>query len=121
VELNTQAELMATYLDIERYHSHHRNVKSELLYLRAKMLRAKAEVEVFTLAIENACASNHTESAFSSNVHTIIASPRPTFFQTVLRDQVQTCKERIPAGSINDRTESTRGNNFTFVSASIYQ
>ncbi|KAG2747419.1 hypothetical protein P692DRAFT_201806556 [Suillus brevipes Sb2] len=97
VELNTQAELMATYLDIERYHSHHRNVKSELLYLRAKMLRAKAEVEVFTLAIENA------------------SSPRPTFFQTVLRDQVQTCKERIPAGSINDRTESTRGANIFYI------
>lgn len=117
MELNTQAELMVTYLDIERYHSHHRNVKSELLYLRAKMLRAKAEVEVFALAIENACASNPAGNAFSSNVHTIIASPRPTFFQTVLRDQVQICKERIP---INDRTESTRGNSFPFVSASIY-
>ncbi|KAG0701243.1 hypothetical protein DFH29DRAFT_876057 [Suillus ampliporus] len=54
VELNTQAALMATYLDIERYHSHHHNAKSELLYLWAKMLRAKAEVEVFELAIENA-------------------------------------------------------------------
>ncbi|KAG2128746.1 hypothetical protein DEU56DRAFT_915419 [Suillus clintonianus] len=69
VELSTEAGLMATYLDIERYYSHHRNAKSELLYLRAKMLRAKAEVEVFALAIENA------------------SSPHSTYFQSVLPEQ----------------------------------
>ncbi|KAG2124458.1 hypothetical protein DEU56DRAFT_759708 [Suillus clintonianus] len=101
VELSTEAGLMATYLDIERYYSHHRNAKSELLYLRAKMLRAKAEVEVFALAIENA------------------SSPHSTYFQSVLPEQVHICKERTFAGSINDRTDSTYGNSLAFVSASI--
>ncbi|KAG2114429.1 hypothetical protein DEU56DRAFT_761839 [Suillus clintonianus] len=102
-KLSTEAGLMATYLDIERYYSHHRNAKSELLYLRAKMLRAKAEVEVFALAIENA------------------SSPHSTYFQSVLPEQVHICKERTFAGSINDRTDSTYGNSLAFVSASILE
>lgn len=61
-ESSTQAGLVATYLDIDGYNSHQRNTDSELLYLRAKMHRAKAEVEVYELAIENAFASNSPDS-----------------------------------------------------------
>ncbi|KAG1894624.1 uncharacterized protein F5891DRAFT_984896 [Suillus fuscotomentosus] len=118
-ELGTQAGLMATYLEIERYHSHHRNANLELLYLQAKMLRAKAEVDVFEQAIENACASNYTDSVFSSNTHAIAASSRPTLFQTNLPKQVNIYKECIPAGSISDRTDSTYGNSLVFVTASM--
>ncbi|KAG1879050.1 hypothetical protein F4604DRAFT_1923197 [Suillus subluteus] len=57
-ELSAQAVLMATYLDINGYNSHQCNTNSELLYLHAKMHHAKAEVEVYELAIENAPASN---------------------------------------------------------------
>ncbi|KAG2105835.1 uncharacterized protein F5147DRAFT_654077 [Suillus discolor] len=91
VELVAQAGLMTTYLDIEHYHSHHRDAHSELLYLRAKMLRAKAEVEVFELAIEN----------------------------TILSEQVHTCKERIPTGSINDHTDSTYVSSASLTSAAV--
>ncbi|KAG1804829.1 uncharacterized protein HD556DRAFT_1436997 [Suillus plorans] len=117
VELNTQAGLMVTYLDIERYHSHHCNVDSELLCLRAKMLRAKAEVELFELALENVCVSNYTDNVLSSNFHAVAASSRPTSFQTVLPEQVHIYKEHIPAGSINGRSDSTYGNSLVFVSA----
>jgi hypothetical protein len=53
---------MATYVDMEGYHSHQRNPELELLHLHAKMCRAKAEVEVYELAIENAPASNSSDS-----------------------------------------------------------
>jgi hypothetical protein len=50
------------YLDLEGYNSHQRNTNSELVYLRARMHRAKAEVEVYELAIENALASNFPDN-----------------------------------------------------------
>lgn len=114
---NTQAGLMATYLDIECYHSHHHNADSELLCLWAKMLHAKAEVELFELALKNACASNYTDSVLSSNFHAVAASSRPTLFQTVLPEQVHIYKEHIPAGSINGHSDSTYGNSLVSVSA----
>ncbi|KAG1772259.1 hypothetical protein EV702DRAFT_1048715 [Suillus placidus] len=70
-ELHSQVGLMATYLDMEGYHSHQRNPELELLHLHANMCRAKAEVEVYELAIENAPASNSSDSNTSS-------SPGPT-------------------------------------------
>ncbi|KAG2746624.1 hypothetical protein P692DRAFT_20876026 [Suillus brevipes Sb2] len=66
-ELRSQAGLMATYVDMEGYHSHQRNPELELLHLHAKMCRAKAEVEVYELAIENAPASNSSDSNASSS------------------------------------------------------
>ncbi|KIK32969.1 hypothetical protein CY34DRAFT_110787, partial [Suillus luteus UH-Slu-Lm8-n1] len=71
-ELRSQAGLMATYVDMEGYHSHQRNPELELLHLHVKMCCAKAEVEVYKLAIENAPASNSSDSNTSS-------SPSPTW------------------------------------------
>ncbi|KAG1787246.1 uncharacterized protein HD556DRAFT_1448889 [Suillus plorans] len=62
VELSTQAGLMATYLDVGGYHTHHRNAQSELIFLRAKMCRAQAEAAVYTLALENSPASTYSDS-----------------------------------------------------------
>jgi hypothetical protein len=61
VELTTQARL-ASYLDINGYHTQHHNAQSELIFLRAKLCRAQAEAEVCALAIENAPASNYSGS-----------------------------------------------------------
>jgi hypothetical protein len=52
VELVCQAVLVSRYLDIEKCEL--RDISSELLLLRAKMVRAQAEIKVYTLAIENA-------------------------------------------------------------------
>jgi hypothetical protein len=61
-ELSAQAGLITTYLDIDSYNFHQRNTDSELLYLHARMHHAKAEVEVYELAIENVPASNFPDS-----------------------------------------------------------
>ncbi|KAG2739439.1 hypothetical protein P692DRAFT_20755618, partial [Suillus brevipes Sb2] len=62
LELSAQAGLMAMYLDIDGYNSHQRNADSELLYLRARMHHAKAEVALYELAIENVPASNFPDN-----------------------------------------------------------
>ncbi|KAG2137545.1 hypothetical protein DEU56DRAFT_804393 [Suillus clintonianus] len=64
----SQAGLTTAYLDEERYHIHHRNFQLELPLLRAKMCRARAEVDVYALAIENACAFGHSDSALPSSL-----------------------------------------------------
>ncbi|KIK44334.1 hypothetical protein CY34DRAFT_11105 [Suillus luteus UH-Slu-Lm8-n1] len=68
VELHSQAELVATYLDVEGYHSHQRNPELELHHLHVRMSHAKAEVEVYELAIENAPASCYSDSDSSSSL-----------------------------------------------------
>lgn len=95
-ELSAQAGLMATYLDIDGYNSHQRNTDLELLYLRAKMHRAKAEVEVYELAIENAPASNSPDSASSS------ASSSRLNLPPLLPEGVCRYKEYINAESLDD-------------------
>ncbi|KAG1876581.1 hypothetical protein DFJ58DRAFT_835890 [Suillus subalutaceus] len=63
LELHSQAGLVAMYLDIlEGYHSHQCNPELELHHLHVKMCCAKAEVEVYELAIENVPASNYSDS-----------------------------------------------------------
>ncbi|KAG1886925.1 uncharacterized protein F5891DRAFT_988541 [Suillus fuscotomentosus] len=105
-ELSAQAALMATYLDIDGYNSHQRNTDSELLYLRAKMHRAKAEVEVYELAIENAPASNSPDGGvpvFSShaNAPATSSSLRPNL-PPLLPEDVCRYKEYINAESLGD-------------------
>ncbi|KAG2740819.1 hypothetical protein P692DRAFT_20880610 [Suillus brevipes Sb2] len=62
VDLHSQVELMATYLDVEGYQSHQRNPELELHHLHVKMSCTKAEVAVYELAIENAPASCYSDS-----------------------------------------------------------
>ncbi|KAG2737319.1 hypothetical protein P692DRAFT_20762079 [Suillus brevipes Sb2] len=92
-ESSTQAGLVATYLDIDGYNSHQRNTDSELLYLRAKMHRAKAEVEVYELAIENVFASNSPDSASSSSSHPTLAP--------LLSEEIHRYKEYINIDSVD--------------------
>ncbi|KAG1806965.1 hypothetical protein EV424DRAFT_1544059 [Suillus variegatus] len=68
LELRSQTGLVATYLDMEGYHSHQRNPELELYHLHVKMCRAKAEVEVYELAIGNAPASDYSDSDASSSL-----------------------------------------------------
>ncbi|KAG1869703.1 hypothetical protein C8R48DRAFT_771091 [Suillus tomentosus] len=115
VELTTQARLMASYLDIDGYHTHHRNAQSELIFLRAKLCRAQAEAEACALAIENAPASNYSDSggltlisALSSNANTIAefsSPPRPTL-PPLLPEEVRRYKEYMNAESTDDRSDS---------------
>ncbi|KAG1883727.1 hypothetical protein F4604DRAFT_1920231 [Suillus subluteus] len=94
-ELSAQAGLMTTYLDIDGYNSHQRNTDLELLYLHARMRRAKAEVEVYELAIENAPASNFPDSASSPSSSHPNLSP-------LLPEDVCRYKEYINAESLDD-------------------
>lgn len=118
-ELSAQAGLMTTYLDIDGYNSHQRNANSELLYLRARMHRAKAEVEVYELAIENAPASNFPDSGgrnffssllFSSDVDAITASSSSSSshldFSSLLPEDVCRYKDYINAESLDDNSTS---------------
>ncbi|KAG2053008.1 hypothetical protein BDR06DRAFT_1009119 [Suillus hirtellus] len=95
VELSVQAGLVAMYLDIDDYNSHQHNTNSELLYLQARMHRAKAEVEVYELAIENAHVSNSPDNASSSS------SSRPNL-SPLLPEDIHRYKEYINAESLDD-------------------
>ncbi|KAG2339303.1 hypothetical protein BDR05DRAFT_951224 [Suillus weaverae] len=107
-ELSAQAGLMAMYLDLEGYNSHQRNTNSELVYLRARMHRAKAEVEVYELAIENALASNfpdndiHAPAASSSSSS---SSSRPNI-PPLLPEDVCRYKDYINAESMEDSSSA---------------
>ncbi|KAG2129751.1 hypothetical protein DEU56DRAFT_758036 [Suillus clintonianus] len=98
VELSTQARLMSMYLDVEGYHTHHRNAHSELIFLRAKMRRAQAEAAVYTLALENSPASTYSDSDSDS-------SPRPVLPQHP-PEEVHRYMECMDVESINSRTDS---------------
>ncbi|KAG1848281.1 hypothetical protein F4604DRAFT_1687806 [Suillus subluteus] len=50
-----QAELMTHFLTVDSKHTYQHNLGLELLTLQAKMCRAQAEVDLYTVAIENAC------------------------------------------------------------------
>ncbi|KAG1761719.1 hypothetical protein EDD22DRAFT_847604 [Suillus occidentalis] len=100
-ELSAQAGLMTTYLDLDGYNSHQRNANSELLYLRARMDRAKAEVEVYELAIENAPASNFADGASSSS-----SSSSHLDFSPLLPEDVCRYKDYINAESLDDDSTS---------------
>ncbi|KAG1890188.1 hypothetical protein F4604DRAFT_1914731 [Suillus subluteus] len=98
VELATQARLMASYLDIDGYHTHHRNAQLELIFLRAKLCRAQAEAEACALAIENAPASNYSDSELPS-------PPRPTL-PPLLPEEVHLYKEYMNDESSDDCSAS---------------
>ncbi|KAG2738483.1 hypothetical protein P692DRAFT_20882652 [Suillus brevipes Sb2] len=102
-ELSAQAGLMTTYLDIDGYNSHQRNANSELLYLRARMHRAKAEVEVYELAIENAPTSNFPDSATASSAS---SSSSHLDFSPLLPEDVCRYKDYINAESLDDNSTS---------------
>ncbi|KAG2029656.1 hypothetical protein BDR03DRAFT_987617 [Suillus americanus] len=108
-ELSAQAGLMVMYLDLEGYNSHQRNTNSELVYLRARMHHAKAEVEVYELAIENALASNfpdndiHAPAASSSSSSS--SSSRPNI-PPLLPEDVCRYKDYINAESMEDSSSA---------------
>ncbi|KAG1851135.1 hypothetical protein F4604DRAFT_1934145 [Suillus subluteus] len=97
VELSTQAGLMASYLDVGGCHTHHRNAQSELTFLRSKMCCAKAEAEVYTLALENSPISTYSDSDSSS-------STRPTLPQH-LPEEVRHYMECVDVESVNSRSD----------------
>ncbi|KAG1862620.1 hypothetical protein F4604DRAFT_1683771 [Suillus subluteus] len=98
VELSMQARLMSMYLDVEGYHTHHRNAHSELIFLCAKMRRAQAEAAVYTLALENSPASTYSDSDSDS-------SPRPVLPQHP-PEEVRRYMECMDVKSIDSRTDS---------------
>jgi len=71
-----QAGLMIHPLTIDGNHVYQRNIGLELLILQAKVRRARAEIELYTVAVENA-----RQFDFSDNIGTLSPSsgfiPRP--------------------------------------------
>ncbi|KAG2088017.1 uncharacterized protein F5147DRAFT_658824 [Suillus discolor] len=100
-ELCAQAGLMAMYLDIDGYNSHQCNTSSELLYLQARMNQAKAEVEVYELAIENAPASNFSDNGIDTPAALSSSLPCPNP-PPLLPEDVCHYKEYINAKSLDD-------------------
>ncbi|KAG1724910.1 hypothetical protein EDB19DRAFT_1833982 [Suillus lakei] len=101
-ELSAQAGLMMMYLNIDGYNSHQCNTSSELLYLHARMHRAKAEVGVYELAIENAPASNFLDRDVDALV---AASPSSCpNLSPLLPEDICHYKEYINAESLDDST-----------------
>lgn len=70
-ELTLQAELMLTSLATRRNNAHLRNLGSDLLILQAKLHRAQAEMELYTMAIEN----SHAYGFYDSSKHRLIMLP----------------------------------------------
>ncbi|KAG1783339.1 hypothetical protein EV702DRAFT_1041027 [Suillus placidus] len=100
-ELSTQAGLMTMYLDIDGYNSHQCNIDSELLYLWARMHRAKAEVALYKLAIENAPASNFPDNVSDALAASSSSSSRPNPTPHLPED-FSRYKEYINAESLDD-------------------
>jgi hypothetical protein len=63
IELTSQAELMAKSLANKRDSAFMRTVEKDLLTLQAKMRRAEAEIELYTLAIENTHEFNFSDNS----------------------------------------------------------
>ncbi|KAG1779686.1 hypothetical protein EV702DRAFT_1043598 [Suillus placidus] len=100
-ELSAQAGLMTMYLDIDGYNSHQHNIDSELLYLWARMHRAKAEVALYELAIENAPASNFPDNVSDALAASSSSSSRPNPTPHLPED-FSRYKEYINAESLDD-------------------
>ncbi|KAG1847968.1 hypothetical protein C8R48DRAFT_677439 [Suillus tomentosus] len=70
-----QAGLVARPLTVNLYQ---RNIELEMLILRAKMRRAKAEIELYTVAIQNARELDFSDNtSVSSSASEFIPPPRP--------------------------------------------
>lgn len=63
IELASQAELMAKSLANKRNSTYMRTLEQDLLTLQAKMRRAEAEIELYTLAIENTHEFNFSDNS----------------------------------------------------------
>ncbi|KAG2741671.1 hypothetical protein P692DRAFT_20879848 [Suillus brevipes Sb2] len=80
VEQACQARLTPQFLSAYSHHAYpgQRNIGLELLVLQAKMRRAKAEVDLYTIAIEKACEHDFAVSTNTlSSPSEFIPLPRP--------------------------------------------
>lgn len=75
IELTSQAELMAKSLTNKRDSAFMRTVEKDLLTLQAKMRRAEAEIELYTLAIENTHEFNFSDNSSSTSSDQSIRQP----------------------------------------------
>jgi hypothetical protein len=64
-----QAGLMPYFLAANGNHVYHRNIELELLTLQAKMRRAQAEIELYTVAIENTREFNFPDNTGGPSNH----------------------------------------------------
>jgi hypothetical protein len=61
MELRMQVELMRKFVAAKRSNAYLRNLGLDLLILQAKMRRAKAEIQLYTLAIQNTSESGSSD------------------------------------------------------------
>ncbi|KAG2130215.1 hypothetical protein DEU56DRAFT_757892 [Suillus clintonianus] len=87
-ELRTQAELMTKSVATRRSNTYLRNLGLDLLILQAKMCRAKAEIQLYTLAIQNTYESDssdcseHKPTGFSPTAD-VVAGSQTSWDQTI--------------------------------------
>jgi hypothetical protein len=67
IELTSQAELMAKSLANKRDSAYTRTLEQDLLTLQAKMRRAEAEIDLYTLAIDNTHEFNFSDNSSSAS------------------------------------------------------
>lgn len=91
IELTSQAELMANSLANKHDSAYMRTLEQDLLTLQAKMRRAEAEIELYTLAIDNTHEFN-----FSDNSSSDQSIPRP------LSEEVYRHEEDVDDGTDED-------------------
>ncbi|KAG2340112.1 hypothetical protein BDR05DRAFT_1002857 [Suillus weaverae] len=97
-ELTTQAKLMASYLDIDSYHTQHCNAQSELIFLQKDYARPKLRQNGRLKLVAALSPSADTTTDLSS-------PPRPTL-PPLLPEEVHRYKEYMNAESTNDRSDS---------------
>jgi hypothetical protein len=68
IELTSQAELMAKSLANKRDSAYVRTFEQDLLTLQAKMRRAEAEIELYSLAIDNTHEFNFSDNSECKSV-----------------------------------------------------
>ncbi|KAG1896387.1 uncharacterized protein F5891DRAFT_1193188 [Suillus fuscotomentosus] len=73
-----QAGLMARFVTVGGNYIYQRNIGLEVLILQAKMRRAKAEIELYTVAIQNAREFDFSDNTSASSSPSIfLLPPRP--------------------------------------------
>ncbi|KAG1769403.1 hypothetical protein EDD22DRAFT_996447 [Suillus occidentalis] len=75
IELASQAELMAKSLANKRGSTYMRTLEQDLLTLQAKMRRAEAEIELYTLAIDNTHEFNFSDNSSSTSSDQSLRQP----------------------------------------------
>ncbi|KAG2125335.1 hypothetical protein DEU56DRAFT_759365 [Suillus clintonianus] len=88
MELRMQAELMKKSVATRRSNAYLRNLGLDLLILQAKMRRAKAEIQLYTLAIQNTYESDTSDRSSQTSWGQTIPQPPPPEAQNCYAEDI---------------------------------